>query len=74
MSSKIVSVFRPDFISPLDDLAFDMYQDPEVGQIIRKLEQKKQEAVLRMCEEKTFDMPWGCQECFALHYYVLASR
>ena len=38
---------RPDFISPLDDLAFDMYQDPEVAGIIRKLEKKKQEAVLR---------------------------
>ena len=38
----------PDYISPLDDLAFDMYQDPEVAQIIRKLERKKQEAVV--CE------------------------
>ncbi|XP_018083435.1 centrosomal protein of 104 kDa isoform X5 [Xenopus laevis] len=34
-----------DSISPLDDLAFDMYQDPEVAQIIRKLDEKKQEAV-----------------------------
>ncbi len=39
--------FRPDYISPLDDLAFDMYQDPEVAQIIRKLEKHKQEAVMR---------------------------
>ena len=38
---------RPDYISPLDDLAFDMYQDPEIAQIIRRLEKKKQEAVLR---------------------------
>lgn len=30
-------------ISPLDDLAFDMYQDPEVARIIRVLDQKKQE-------------------------------
>ncbi|XP_041377426.1 centrosomal protein of 104 kDa-like [Gigantopelta aegis] len=37
---------RPDYISPLDDLAFDMYQDPEIAQIIRKLEKKKQEAVM----------------------------
>ncbi|RUS82487.1 hypothetical protein EGW08_009750, partial [Elysia chlorotica] len=37
---------KPDFISPLDDLAFDMYQDPEIAQIIRRLERKKQEAVL----------------------------
>ncbi|KAJ7306573.1 hypothetical protein JRQ81_009937 [Phrynocephalus forsythii] len=34
-----------DSISPLDDLAFDMYQDPEVAQIIRKLDEKKHEAV-----------------------------
>uniref|UniRef100_A0A3Q4N8I3 Centrosomal protein of 104 kDa n=1 Tax=Neolamprologus brichardi TaxID=32507 RepID=A0A3Q4N8I3_NEOBR len=32
-------------ISPLDDLAFDMYQDPEVAHIIRLLDQKKQEMV-----------------------------
>uniref|UniRef100_H3D016 Centrosomal protein of 104 kDa n=1 Tax=Tetraodon nigroviridis TaxID=99883 RepID=H3D016_TETNG len=32
-------------ISPLDDLAFDMYQDPEVAHIIRVLDQKKQEVV-----------------------------
>uniref|UniRef100_A0A8C5Q8W8 Centrosomal protein 104 n=1 Tax=Leptobrachium leishanense TaxID=445787 RepID=A0A8C5Q8W8_9ANUR len=38
-------VGKPDAISPLDDLAFDMYQDPEVAQIIRKLDEKKQEAV-----------------------------
>ncbi|KAM9344179.1 centrosomal protein of 104 kDa isoform 2-T2 [Pholidichthys leucotaenia] len=30
-------------ISPLDDLAFDMYQDPEVAHIIRILDQKRQE-------------------------------
>ncbi|XP_078696734.1 centrosomal protein of 104 kDa-like isoform X3 [Branchiostoma floridae x Branchiostoma belcheri] len=38
-------VNRPDYISPMDDLAFDMYQDPEVAQIIRKLDAKKAEAV-----------------------------
>ncbi|XP_071331392.1 centrosomal protein of 104 kDa isoform X2 [Trachinotus anak] len=31
--------------SPLDDLAFDMYQDPEVAHIIRLLDQKKQDVV-----------------------------
>ncbi|NXN98626.1 CE104 protein, partial [Rhinopomastus cyanomelas] len=36
---------KPDFISPLDDLAFDMYQDPEVARIIRQLDEKKREAV-----------------------------
>ncbi|KFQ17068.1 Centrosomal protein of 104 kDa [Merops nubicus] len=34
-----------DSISPLDDLAFDMYQDPEVAQMIRRLDEKKREAV-----------------------------
>lgn len=32
-------------ISPLDDLAFDMYQDPEVAHMIRLLDQKKQDLV-----------------------------
>ncbi|KAM4646720.1 centrosomal protein of 104 kDa isoform 3-T5 [Amazona ochrocephala] len=36
---------KRDSISPLDDLAFDMYQDPEVAQIIRRLDEKKWEAV-----------------------------
>ncbi|XP_053941925.1 centrosomal protein of 104 kDa [Cuculus canorus] len=36
---------KPDCISPLDDLAFDMYQDPEVAQIIRRLDEKKRTAV-----------------------------
>ncbi|XP_068454020.1 centrosomal protein of 104 kDa isoform X2 [Clinocottus analis] len=31
--------------SPLDDLAFDMYQDPEVAHIIRLLDQKKHDMV-----------------------------
>ncbi|KAM7100305.1 centrosomal protein of 104 kDa isoform 1-T1 [Molossus nigricans] len=35
---------KSDYISPLDDLAFDMYQDPEVAQIIRKLDERKREA------------------------------
>ncbi|XP_069466353.1 centrosomal protein of 104 kDa [Ambystoma mexicanum] len=38
-------VGKPDTFSPLDDLAFDMYQDPEVAQIIRKLDEKKHDAV-----------------------------
>ncbi|XP_036083844.1 centrosomal protein of 104 kDa [Rousettus aegyptiacus] len=36
---------KSDYISPLDDLAFDMYQDPEVAQIIRRLDERKWEAV-----------------------------
>ncbi|XP_056240342.1 centrosomal protein of 104 kDa isoform X1 [Seriola aureovittata] len=34
-----------ELFSPLDDLAFDMYQDPEVAHIIRLLDQKKQDMV-----------------------------
>ncbi|NXV78020.1 CE104 protein, partial [Atlantisia rogersi] len=40
---------KHDSISPLDDLAFDMYQDPEVAQIIRRLDEKKREAVHHEC-------------------------
>uniref|UniRef100_A0A8C3YME0 Centrosomal protein of 104 kDa n=1 Tax=Catagonus wagneri TaxID=51154 RepID=A0A8C3YME0_9CETA len=36
---------KSDYISPLDDLAFDMYQDPEVAQLIRRLDERKREAV-----------------------------
>ncbi|XP_077400898.1 centrosomal protein of 104 kDa isoform X2 [Vanacampus margaritifer] len=36
-----------DSTSPLDDLAFDMYQDREVAHIIRELDQKKQDMVLQ---------------------------
>ncbi|XP_045155153.1 centrosomal protein of 104 kDa [Echinops telfairi] len=42
---------KSDYISPLDDLAFDMYQDPEVAQIIRKLDERKREAV----QEERYD-------------------
>ncbi|KAM9107515.1 centrosomal protein of 104 kDa isoform 3-T4 [Megaptera novaeangliae] len=38
---------KSDYISPLDDLAFDMYQDPEVAQIIRRLDERKHEAAQR---------------------------
>jgi len=34
-----------DYISPMDDLAFDMYQDPEVAEIIRRLDKRKKQAV-----------------------------
>jgi len=36
---------RSDQISIIDDLAFDMYQDPEIGAIIKNLDRKKQECV-----------------------------
>ncbi|NXO38656.1 CE104 protein, partial [Locustella ochotensis] len=43
---------KRDSISPLDDLAFDMYQDPEVAQIIRRLDEKKREAVRLECYDQ----------------------
>lgn len=36
---------KSDSISPFDDLAFEMYQDPEVAHIIRLMDQKKQDMV-----------------------------
>ncbi|XP_020607283.1 centrosomal protein of 104 kDa-like [Orbicella faveolata] len=36
---------KPDYISRMDDLAFDMYQDPETAALIRKLDDRKREAV-----------------------------
>lgn len=45
LSYSLLSFRKSDYISPLDDLAFDMYQDPEVAQIIRKLDERKREAV-----------------------------
>lgn len=38
---------RSEYISPMDDLAFDLYQDPEIAKIIRQLEKRKREAVLQ---------------------------
>ncbi|KAJ8371149.1 hypothetical protein SKAU_G00111770 [Synaphobranchus kaupii] len=50
-----------DFISPLDDLAFDMYQDPEVAQTIRKLDEKKQEAV----QQERYDLAKTLKQAIA---------
>lgn len=41
----IFLLFRADQISIIDDLAFAMYQDPEIAAIIRNLDKKKQESV-----------------------------
>lgn len=43
--SLLFSLSKCESISPLDDLAFDMYQDPEVAHIIRLLDQKKHDMV-----------------------------
>lgn len=39
------STGKSSYVSPLDDLAFDMYQDPEVAKLIRRLDEQKREAV-----------------------------
>jgi len=44
LSVSVLSLCRSQYFSPLDDLAFDMYQDPDVAQVIRQLERKKHEA------------------------------
>ena len=42
----LAAMKKHDYVSPLDDLAFAMYQDPEVSTIIRSLDKKKAECVL----------------------------
>ncbi|XP_070696146.1 centrosomal protein of 104 kDa [Pempheris klunzingeri] len=48
-------------ISPLDDLAFDMYQDPEVAHIIRLLDQKKQD----MVQEEKYEQAKNLKQAIA---------
>ncbi|KAJ8016674.1 hypothetical protein DPEC_G00009700 [Dallia pectoralis] len=52
---------RWDSISPLDDLAFDMYQDPEVAHIIRLLDDRKQE----MVRQERFDLAKTLKQAIA---------
>jgi hypothetical protein len=42
----LAAMKRSDYISPLDDLAFAMYQDPEISSIIRDLDKKKTDCAL----------------------------
>ncbi|XP_052460383.1 centrosomal protein of 104 kDa isoform X1 [Carassius gibelio] len=56
-----LSSYKCDSISPLDDLAFDMYQDPEVAHIIRLLDQKKQD----MVREERFDLAKKLKQAIA---------
>ena len=56
-TSVVSSINRPDYISPLDDLAFSMYQDPEISQIIRNLDKKKNDCVLSKEKMATTDHP-----------------
>uniref|UniRef100_A0A671K1X7 Centrosomal protein of 104 kDa n=1 Tax=Sinocyclocheilus anshuiensis TaxID=1608454 RepID=A0A671K1X7_9TELE len=53
--------YKCDSISPLDDLAFDMYQDPEVAHIIRLLDQKKQD----MVREERFELAKKLKQAIA---------
>jgi len=45
----------------LDDLAFDMYQDPEVAHIIRLLDQKKQ----NMVRQENFEQAKNLKQAIA---------
>lgn len=44
--AALAAAKRPDYISPLDDLAFVMYQDPEIRKIIQSLDKKKCDCVV----------------------------
>lgn len=47
ITEKLHSIINdPEYTSPYDDLAFDMYVDTEVGKIIRDMEIKKHTAVI----------------------------
>lgn len=49
LDDRLCSILNdPEYISPYDDLAFDMYVDTEVAKIIRDMEVKKHLAVLSM--------------------------
>ncbi|PIK44373.1 putative centrosomal protein [Apostichopus japonicus] len=61
----------PDFISPMDDLAFDMYQDPEVAQIIRKLDVRKNEAVLQKGSRNCLYCQGGIRRCQRLKQAIV---
>ncbi|RXN34496.1 centrosomal protein of 104 kDa-like [Labeo rohita] len=58
---SLLSSYKCDSISPLDDLAFDMYQDPEVAHIIRLLDQKKQD----MVRKERFDLAKKLKQAIA---------
>nr|CAD7423266.1 unnamed protein product [Timema monikensis] len=51
-NNPLLLVNNPQYTSPYDDLAFEMYVDPEVARIIRAMEVKKQQAVI--CERFEF--------------------
>lgn len=55
---------RSDQISIIDDLAFAMYQDPEIASIIRNLDRKKQQCVhgKRLIMKKNFIVLFFCVE------------
>lgn len=47
LTEKLNSIINdPEYTSPYDDLAFDMYVDTEVAKIIRDMEIKKHTAVI----------------------------
>jgi hypothetical protein len=52
----LAAMKKQDHISPLDDLAFAMYQDPEISTIIRSLDKKKAECVLSKLLSTSIDL------------------
>lgn len=49
------------YVSPYDDLSFDMYQDPETAQLIRKLDERKHDAII----EERYDYAKKLKEAIA---------
>lgn len=47
----------PEYLSPYDDLAFEMYVDTEVAKIIREMEVKKHAAVISTYLSYRADFP-----------------
>lgn len=70
LKCSFLSSRKSDYISPLDDLAFDMYQDPEVAQIIRKLDERKREAV----QKERYDYAKKLKQAIADLQKVLLRR
>lgn len=47
MEDRVQDILNdPEYISPYDDLAFEMYVDNDVAKIIREMEYKKHQAVI----------------------------
>lgn len=65
---SLLTYFRPTFVSPTDDLAFDIYQDPQVASVIRRLEQLKRLAAAREFTHLHAGAAWVLLTMTRLHH------